>query len=40
MASIAAILCHRARLVPNQAARGFASGDDFAIVAIGIRNYG
>jgi len=27
------MLCRRARLVPNQAARGFAPDDDFAVVA-------
>jgi hypothetical protein len=35
MARIAAMLCRRARLVPNQAPRGFAPGADFAIVAGG-----
>jgi hypothetical protein len=33
MARIAAMLCRRARLVPNQAPRGFAPGANFAIVA-------
>jgi len=33
MARIGAMLCRRARLVPNQAARGFAPGADFVIVA-------
>jgi hypothetical protein len=33
MARIDAMLCRRARLVPNQALRGFAPDADFAIVA-------
>jgi hypothetical protein len=35
MSRIAATLCRRARLVPNQAPRGFAPDADFAIVATG-----
>ena len=35
MARIAAMLCRRARLVPNQAPRGFAPGADFATLARG-----
>jgi hypothetical protein len=40
MAKIAAMLCRRARLVPNQAARGFAPDADFAIVARCTRAHG
>ena len=34
MARIVAMLCRRARRVPNPAARDFAPGTDFAMVAI------
>jgi hypothetical protein len=40
MAKIAAMLCRRARLVPNQAARGFAPDADFALVARCTRAHG
>jgi hypothetical protein len=35
MSRIATMLWRRARLVPNQAPRGFAPGADFVILAVG-----